>query len=117
MVVGGLVPPHGEDIGGRGGGGRAADHEPEVPGTGRGDHRRLDGGDELVHHVPGRTGAIGQAVPEGGPDGVEIDLGVDGGVGHGRPVGGHVVGGVDEEGLEIGHARHPSRARPPAPES
>ena len=116
VVVGRLVPAHGEHVGcGRGVEG-APDDEAEIARTGRRDHGRLDRGDELVDDLARRGGAIRQPAPDRRPHGVQVDVREHRGLRGGLAVGRHVVSGSGEQRAQIGHDPHlrPHQAIPPA---
>ena len=66
-VVGVLVPPGGQQVGGRGGLEGAPDHEAEVARAGRGDQGRLGGPDQPVDDRVRGLARFGQRTAERGP--------------------------------------------------
>ena len=107
VVVGRLVPAHGEHVGcGRGVQG-APDDEAEIARTGRGDHRRLDRRDELVDDLARRGGAVRQPAPDRHPHGVQVDVREYRGLRGGLAVSRHVACGSGEQRAQIGHDPHP----------
>ena len=98
-----LVPADGEDVRRGGRVERAADDEPEVPGPGGGDERRLDRVGELADDIGRRGRPIGERA-QASPQLVEVDAG-----GEHRHVGRPVTvrrspgRGVDEEITQGGH--------------
>ncbi len=99
-----LVPADGQDVGGRGGRRRPADHEAEEPRTDRSDQVPVGGREQLVDHLVGGRRVVGQRTAERRPRVLARRRTGDGPVADGVPVARAGPRGADEQVLEVAHS-------------